>query len=103
MSLSDPSCRILVISSSLDSALAFIQRTVADGEREYSEPEYKIPWTITNKYYSANVHFAAHAVSGFSADLLEGVPAVVFVWKRGEVGELSYVILGMAKGRRRRR
>jgi len=84
MSLSDPSCRILIISSSLDGALAFIQRIKADDEREHSEPEYKIPWTITNKYYSANVHFAAHTVNEFSADLLEGVPAVVFVWTRGE-------------------
>lgn len=99
MSLSDPSCRILVISSSLDGAIAFIKRTIGDSEREYLESDVKIPWTITNKYYSADVHFAAYVVREFCAELLEGIPAVVFVWTRGEVGELSYAILGMAKRR----
>ena len=98
MSLSDPSCRILVLSASLDSALAFIQRTrdLADvrqrlepelADREETTPSelVTIPWTITNKYYSANVHFAAHTVVGLSPHLLKDVPAVVFVWTKGEV------------------
>lgn len=59
------------------------------GVRERSEPADKdlvnFPWTITNKYYSADVHFAAHSVRGLSPHLLKGVPAVVFVWTKGEV------------------
>jgi len=45
----------------------------------------KIPWTITNKYYSADVHFAAHALHGLSAHQMQSVPAVIFVWAKGEV------------------
>lgn len=45
----------------------------------------KIPWTISNKYYSANVHFAAHTVNGLSTHHLRNVPAVIFVWGQGEV------------------
>ena len=92
MSLSDPSCRILVLSASLDGALTFIQRAVDLGVRERSlEPELAdkepviFPWTITNKYYSADVHFAAHSIRGLSPHVLKDVPAVVFVWTRGEV------------------
>jgi len=86
MSPSDPSCRILVISSSLDGSLAFIKRIMTDGEQVYeiAKGDVKIPWTITNKYYTADVHFAAYTVQEFNADLLEGVPAVVFVWTKGE-------------------
>lgn len=62
------------------------------GVRERSEePELadkevvNFPWTITNKYYSADVHFAAHSVRELSPHLLKNVPAVVFVWTKGEV------------------
>jgi hypothetical protein len=45
----------------------------------------KVPWTISNKYYSADVHFAAHTVHGLSPHHLKNVPAVIFVWAQGEV------------------
>ena len=43
-----------------------------------------IPWTITNKYYTANVHFEAHEVRAWSTLLADGVPAVIFLWAQGE-------------------
>jgi len=45
----------------------------------------KIPWTISNKYYSASVHFAAHTIHGLSPHHLQNAPAVIFVWAQGEV------------------
>ncbi|KAF7346440.1 hypothetical protein MSAN_01872000 [Mycena sanguinolenta] len=44
----------------------------------------RIPWTLSNKYYSADVHFAAHTVTGLAPHAVRNVPAVVFVWARGE-------------------
>jgi hypothetical protein len=52
---------------------------------EASSMPVKIPWTISNKYYSADVHFAAHTVHGLSPHHLKNVPAVIFVWGQGEV------------------
>ena len=49
----------------------------------------KIPWTITNRYYSALVHFAVHALHGLSAHQIQNVPAVIFVWAKGEVCQFS--------------
>lgn len=45
-----------------------------------------IPWTIRNRYYTADVHF--HLVEFAHWDpksSLRGVPAVIFVWARGQV------------------
>ncbi|KAF8631697.1 hypothetical protein AX15_002246 [Amanita polypyramis BW_CC] len=90
MSLSDLSCRILVVAASLDHALTFIQRIRGKAADELTTEAtalselVKIPWTIANKYYSADVHFAAHTVHGLSPHLVQGVPAVVFVWPSGE-------------------
>jgi hypothetical protein len=44
-----------------------------------------VPWTIRNKYYTANVHFALVDRKGWRVRHAIGVPAVVFVWARGEV------------------
>lgn len=102
MSLSDShsassSCRILTVSASLEHALSFIHRirdhsqpagapSISEVTREpaASDELVKVPWTITNKYYSADVHFAAHTVDGLTPDLVRDVPAVVFVWVKGE-------------------
>ncbi|KAK2465368.1 hypothetical protein APHAL10511_002722 [Amanita phalloides] len=79
----DPSCRILTVSASLDSALAFIKRVRGGWESELAEAT-EIPWTISNKYYSANVHFVAHTVRELNPNLIRDVPAMVFVWTKGE-------------------
>ena len=44
-----------------------------------------IPWTISNKYYKAHVHFQAHEIRFWSSTLADGVPAIIFVWGSGEV------------------
>ncbi|KAF9450566.1 hypothetical protein P691DRAFT_798012 [Macrolepiota fuliginosa MF-IS2] len=97
---SNTSCRILVISPSPLQATTFIRRIQALGEnpvliseevgssgseKDLLSPDLvKIPWTIQNKYYSADVHFAVHPVRGLAPYLLQNVPAVIFVWGSNE-------------------
>lgn len=55
-----------------------------------------IPWTISNKYYTADVHFSLYSVhevqSGALGDggELAGVPAVLYVWGAGEVSSVLF-------------
>ncbi|KAJ3753791.1 hypothetical protein EV360DRAFT_96877 [Lentinula raphanica] len=72
------SCRILTLSSQLDRALVF-----PDGDDTKTLDEKVIPWTISNKYYSAQVHFFARTVKGLAPFHLKDVPAIVFVWEKG--------------------
>ncbi|KAF7288544.1 hypothetical protein HMN09_01383400 [Mycena chlorophos] len=81
-------CRILTVSSTLRCAIDLVDRitaapsnaeTVQNGLGESS----RIPWTISNKYYSADVHFEAHTVSGLAPHMVD-VPAVIYVWPKGE-------------------
>ncbi|KIK57277.1 hypothetical protein GYMLUDRAFT_247230 [Collybiopsis luxurians FD-317 M1] len=55
----------------------------AEADDSQSSNEKVIPWTISNKYYSAQVHFLARTVKGLAPFYLKGVPAVIFVWKKG--------------------
>lgn len=61
-------------------------RNVGEGSKNVLSPDLaKIPWTIENKYYSADVHFAVHPMRGLAPYLLQNVPAVIFVWGSNEV------------------
>ena len=44
-----------------------------------------IPWTIANKYYTADVHFEIHEFDRFRVLHAVGVPAIIYVWGPGEV------------------
>lgn len=52
-----------------------------------------VPYTISNRYYSADIHFAAYELQAVHAGLFsldrspdyKPPPAVVFVWIDGEV------------------
>ncbi|EKM79269.1 hypothetical protein AGABI1DRAFT_113845 [Agaricus bisporus var. burnettii JB137-S8] len=99
VAISNTSCRILVVSPSLSQATTLISRIqnlgqsssstperVIEGDKDLLSPDLiKIPWTIENKYYSADVHFAAHPMRGLAPYLLQNVPAVIFVWGSDEV------------------
>ena len=51
-----------------------------------SEDTCIVPWTIVNKYYSADVHFQIQTVNDWGAELAcWHAPAVIFVWTHGEV------------------
>ncbi|KAJ3987933.1 hypothetical protein F5890DRAFT_1622021 [Lentinula detonsa] len=56
-------------------------------ENEVGKPETldekAVPWTISNKYYSAQVHFLARTIKGLAPAHLKDVPAVIFIWKKG--------------------
>ncbi|KAI0373734.1 hypothetical protein BV20DRAFT_672240 [Pilatotrama ljubarskyi] len=43
-----------------------------------------VPWTIVNKYYTADVHFETHEFNHFRVRHAVGVPAVIYVWGPGE-------------------
>ena len=50
-----------------------------------SHDSMKIPWTIENRYYSADVHFAVHPMHGLAPYMLQNVPAIIFVWESNKV------------------
>lgn len=64
------------------------KETASTQNLNLEEGETTIPWTIANKYYTADVHFDAHEWkldSRLTSGVADGVPAVVFVWVHGEV------------------
>lgn len=50
-----------------------------------SSSESIVPWTIVNKYYTADVHFHTRTFNEFRISNADGVPAVVYVWEHGQV------------------
>ncbi|TBU23188.1 hypothetical protein BD311DRAFT_674483, partial [Dichomitus squalens] len=42
------------------------------------------PWTIANKYYTAEVHFETHEFELFRVHHAIGVPAIIYVWGPGD-------------------
>ncbi|KAF8158084.1 hypothetical protein B0H34DRAFT_674567 [Crassisporium funariophilum] len=103
----DEACRILTVASSLAAAHSFINRLKAlspgsqnDTPTPESEAATIIPWTISNRYYTADVHFSLrviHALSAAEFDHPQPPPAVIYVWVQGEpyakhVEELSRLI-----------
>ncbi|TFK74839.1 hypothetical protein BDN72DRAFT_634880 [Pluteus cervinus] len=96
LALADTACRILVVSPVLDQATAFIQHlrelssqwstTTPDSipPPDGTANSFKTPWTISNRYYTAAVHFSVHIMHGLSPHLMQNVPAIIFVWAQGE-------------------
>ncbi|KAF7365118.1 hypothetical protein MVEN_00383100 [Mycena venus] len=106
--LDSSTCRILTVSSTLDRAVSLVNRirnlrstsppeaadtTAASISISASETQTqhsglgestRVPWTLSNKYYSADVHFAAHTITGLAPHVVRNVPAVIFVWAKGE-------------------
>ncbi|KAG2046452.1 hypothetical protein BDR06DRAFT_190745 [Suillus hirtellus] len=84
--MADCSCRILILSSSKDDTLQFLQRLAHSDLPIATDNSFTIPWTITNKYYTADVHFEFHHLPYWTPNNheLESVPAVVYTWTVGE-------------------
>ncbi|KAK0201815.1 hypothetical protein DFS33DRAFT_1350286 [Desarmillaria ectypa] len=92
---STPSCRILIVSPSLDVSVNLVQRiqqlsqspSTSDDSMSFTisnETEKHFPWTISNKYYTAEVHFLARQIKGLAPYHLQEIPALIFVWEKGE-------------------
>ncbi|KAG1751201.1 hypothetical protein EDB19DRAFT_1904062 [Suillus lakei] len=85
--MADCSCRILSLSSSKDDTLRFLQSTFVDASdlSIATDNSSIIPWTIANKYYTADVHFEFHQLPDWRPNNheLESVPAVVYTWTAG--------------------
>ncbi|TFK86022.1 hypothetical protein K466DRAFT_524902 [Polyporus arcularius HHB13444] len=107
------SCRILVVSPTAVRAHQFVERVQALSAARHGTPAIgsasasaigrpeqtsvstsrdplaagsstSIPWTITNKYYTADVHFETHEFEQFRVHHAVGVPAIIYVWGPGE-------------------
>ncbi len=61
-----------------------IKLSIDDDPVDLSPSNVDIPWTIKNKYYSANVHFHLVEYAYWNPQLAH-VPAIIFVWTRGQV------------------
>ncbi|KAI0726452.1 hypothetical protein C8Q72DRAFT_954049 [Fomitopsis betulina] len=81
-------CRILVISPSIEQAQRFIQRVQelsgSISPATSSSSENIVPWTIVNKYYTADVHLHMRTFNEFRISHADGAPAVVYVWEHGQ-------------------
>ncbi|KAH9841818.1 uncharacterized protein C8Q71DRAFT_349508 [Rhodofomes roseus] len=84
-------CRILVISPSAEQARQFVERvqglsgsSTPTASFPAESPSNVFPWTIVNKYYTADVHFQTKSYSEFRIPHADGVPAVVYVWEHGQ-------------------
>ncbi|KAJ8080493.1 hypothetical protein PM082_017326 [Marasmius tenuissimus] len=93
---SGPSCRILTVASTLERAVDLVEQIQAlspskpsntdppvEGKDSENGDGKSIPWTISNKYYSADVHFWARPIKGLAPYHLQEVPAVIFAWSKG--------------------
>ncbi|KAI0269765.1 hypothetical protein BC834DRAFT_863238 [Gloeopeniophorella convolvens] len=81
----DASSRILVVASTMETARQGVQRIKAFvGDSSDLPPSNAIPWTIRNRYYSANVHFHLAQCAPTLPQFAEPIPAVIFVWQRGQ-------------------
>ena len=66
-------------------SIAVIKHFVDDDSADLHPTNVDIPWTIKNKYYSANVHFHLVEYAYWDPQLALRVPAIIFVWTRGQV------------------
>ncbi|OCB84981.1 hypothetical protein A7U60_g7935 [Sanghuangporus baumii] len=86
-SSSPASCRIVVVSSSLETSREIAHRIKAlsgDNTSESPSSSEVIHWTIKNKYYTAPVHFHPIHLEGLEFIELDDVPAVIYAWKENE-------------------
>ncbi|KAH8114467.1 hypothetical protein DFH11DRAFT_1594625 [Phellopilus nigrolimitatus] len=83
---SSASCRIIVVSSSLETSREVATRIKAlSGDSSDAQPTSEvIHWTIKNKYYTAPVHFHPIHLEGLESIELDDVPAVIYTWKENE-------------------
>jgi hypothetical protein len=64
---------------------------------ELDEHASVVPWTIVNRYYTADVRFLVHTLSSWASIQHEPLaPALLFVWNRGEVRLRSVFVLALA-------
>jgi hypothetical protein len=62
------------------------QATVENDEtQESTHDQDYIPWQISNKYYTADIHFQLADWNTLSPSLKSGIPAIVVIWEKGEV------------------
>ncbi|KAL4073094.1 hypothetical protein V8B97DRAFT_179148 [Scleroderma yunnanense] len=80
----DLECSILVLAAQKDQALGLLRILVKDDS--VHDDATSVPWTITNKYYTASVQFILRELTGWSPieEDLRKIPAIVFTWPTGQ-------------------
>ena len=56
-----------------------------------------ISWRISNKYYTADVHFRAVQLGYLEHEELDEIPALIYVWTGDEVRRLSILFASSAE------
>lgn len=79
--------RILLVPSSPDLGVSVIKRITKADE---GADQQRVNWNISNKYYTALVHFHRAAWRDLVASMEPGIPAVLVVWEKGE--DYEYII-----------
>ncbi|KZV73838.1 hypothetical protein PENSPDRAFT_648596 [Peniophora sp. CONT] len=77
----DASHTIVVLAPRDADAHALIAR-IKQADAPVNE-EY-VPWTISNKYYTADVRFRVVSLAQWTPSVLSGIPATIFAFQRGE-------------------
>ncbi|KAG8830915.1 hypothetical protein FRC17_004065, partial [Serendipita sp. 399] len=83
----NPATRILVVPSHISLGNQLIERISGN---QAIQAEEKAEWNISNKYYTANVHFQRASWRDLVPALSPGIPAVVVLWEKGE--DYEYIL-----------
>ncbi|KAF8842145.1 hypothetical protein BDN67DRAFT_966120 [Paxillus ammoniavirescens] len=76
-------CSVLAFASSTQTVITLLRKLTKDDFVD--EHSSSVPWTIVNKYYTADVQFVVHQLSACVSNNDElQAPAIIFVWTNGE-------------------
>lgn len=92
-----PASRILLVPSSGTLGIQLIKRITSAQDDQLEEDT--VQWTISNKYYTADVHFRRANWEYIAQELEPGIPAVVVLWENGEDYQDALVRLTAHGGR----
>ncbi|KAI6041387.1 hypothetical protein EDC04DRAFT_1278484 [Pisolithus marmoratus] len=81
----DLECSILALAAEKTQVFNFL-RVILKDNSSIDDGATSIPWTLTNKYYTAAIRFVVGELSAWAPveDELERIPAVLFIWSSGQ-------------------
>ncbi|KAI6166758.1 hypothetical protein EDD17DRAFT_1186272 [Pisolithus thermaeus] len=84
-SSSDPECSILALAAEKTQVFNFLELILKD-DSSIDDSATSVPWTLANKYYTADVRFVVGELSRWTPveEELQRIPAVLFIWTSGQ-------------------
>lgn len=84
-SSSDLECSILTLAADKTQVFNFL-RVILKDNSSIDDGATSVPWTLANKYYTADVRFVVGELSTWTPveEELQRVPAVLFIWSNGQ-------------------